>query len=161
MPYCFSSAADILAESEGGRLYRYYCSSCGEDTEARMAAAERGNMFVNDGLYLAACICGYLSEKEISLYSALKNIPDIYSTQRYITFGGKTSRLMEKLSTDCSDAGEGVIYGTDNSRAVIKPLRNGNGIMIFAEGSDSEFATALCDELQAKIKRFEREQSLP
>lgn len=160
VPYCFSSAADILAESEGGRLYRYYSSSCGEDAEARSAAAEIGNMFVNDGLYLAACICGYLSEKEMSLYSSLKNIPDVYSTQRYVTFGGKSGRLMEKLAAESAVSGEGMIYGKDNSRAVIRPLRNGNGVMIFAEGASSEFAAALCDELQHKIKSLENEQGL-
>ncbi|WP_124099740.1 sugar phosphate nucleotidyltransferase [Ruminococcus sp. Marseille-P6503] len=156
IPYSFPMGADSLAEEENGRLYRYYnCSDSDEDEEARKVAKRPDNFFVRDGLVLAVMILSYLSEKGITLSDAAGDIPRFYTTQRFVSVNCSPGRLIKEFTLAKSGGSEGVVYQGDESRAVIRPLKSGSGIMIFAESFRSETACSLCDEIQQKIKAAE------
>lgn len=156
IPYSFPMGADSLAEEENGRLYRYYnCSDSDEDEEARKVAKRPDNFFVRDGLVLAVMILSYLSDKGITLSEAVNGIPRFYTTQRFVSVNCNPSRLIKEFTLAKSGGSEGVVYQGDESRAVIRPLKSGSGIMIFAESFKSETACSLCDEIQQKIKAAE------
>lgn len=161
VPYTFPTSADIMAEESNGILYRYYnCSADNSDIDARKTAMCADNLFVRDGLMLAVIICSYLSAKKVSLSDALEGIPDICSTRRYIGFDGEPSVILKKITGFRAGLNEGVVFENDNSRAIIRPLKNGNGLMIFSESCQSEQASSICDEIAEKIKKIESFDSL-
>ncbi len=158
VPYSFPMGADNLAEEENGRLYRYFnCPDSDEDEEARKIAKRPDNFFVRDGMVLAVMILAYLSDKKIALSEAVKDIPRFYTTQRYVSVGENPGRLIKEFTLARSGGPEGVVYQSGDSRAVVRPLKSGSGIMIFAESFKSETAGSLCDEIQRKIKQAEEQ----
>ena len=158
VPYSFPMGADNLAEEENGRLYRYFnCPDSDEDEEARKIAKRPDNFFVRDGMVLAVMILAYLSDKKIALSEAVKDIPRFYTTQRYVSVGENPGRLIKEFTLAKSGGPEGVVYQSGDSRAVVRPLKSGSGIMIFAESFKSETAGSLCDEIQRKIKQAEEQ----
>ncbi|MDE6149099.1 MAG: hypothetical protein K2F81_03260, partial [Ruminococcus sp.] len=155
VPFSFPMGADSLAQNEGGYLFRYYNSpDDNSDKKAREVAQRTDNLFVRDGLALACIICGYLSENNINFSEAMSNIPKFSSIQRYVSFKGNPTDLIHNLSVE-NNGGEGVVYSKEKTRALIRPLKNGNGLMIFAESFKSEEASSVCDEIQEKLKRYE------
>lgn len=159
VPFCFSSIADRVAENFSGRLYRYYNSSAdNSDDEARNVAQASHCNFMRDGLALAAVICNYLNCKEISLAKALEYIPDIYCSQRYVTSKTDGEKLLTELCDSNALWGEGAVYDNQNARAIIRPLKNHRGVIIFTESMQCEHAAALCDEICEKIKRLENDR---
>lgn len=161
VPFCFSSIADRVAENFSGRLYRYYNSSAdSSDDEARAVAEAEYCNFMRDGLALAAVICNHLSCKGISLANALERIPAIYCSQRYVTSSTDGGELLTALCTSKAVCGEGAVYDNQNSRAIIRPLKNRRGVIIFTESMQCEHAAALCDEICDKIKMLENGKKL-
>lgn len=155
LPYCFPSSADRIAENLCGRLYRYHNCSCGFDEDARHIAAEDCNMFVRDGLSLALKVCCYLSEKKLTLGKALGDLPLVYSSQRYVASPFNIRQIRKIFPDSCENMGEGIVYENSTSRAIIRPLKDHSGIMIFAESMQCEYASAICDEICEKIKFIE------
>lgn len=155
VPFVFPTAADTIAEDENGRLYRYYNDSDGvSDAEARQTAQRPDNFFVRDAMALICTIAGYLSEREVPFSEAVKEIPGFYATQRYLGLGKDAVGILKKLTAFKNSVKEGVIFENDSSRAVVRPLKDGSGMMIFAESFRSESASALCDEIQQKLKDY-------
>ncbi|MGN0593966.1 MAG: hypothetical protein ACI4I6_02300, partial [Hominimerdicola sp.] len=156
VPYTFPTRADIVAEQNNGILYRYFNCSCNDtDHDARETAMCADNLFVRDGLILAVIICSYLSEKGISLHEALKKVPDIYSIKRFISFNGEPAAILKEIAGFRAGLNEGAVFENEKARAIIRPLKNGNGLMIFTESFKSEQASAVCEEIAEKIKNFE------
>lgn len=156
VPYVFPMAADKLAEDENGRLYRYYNTSDGKaDGEARKTASRPDNFFVRDALALVCMIVGQISDSEISFADWIKEIPGFYTTQRFISVTQKPLIVLKRLTAAKNAASEGIVFEKEKSRAVVRPLKGGEGIMIFAESFKSESASAICDEIQARIKKAE------
>ena len=156
VPYSFPVEAEIISEQEGGKLYRYYnCSDDDSDNIARDTAKNPDNLFVRDGLMLACVICDYLSEKKITLYEAIKELPSFATVQRYVSISDSPTKILKKFAVNKVGYNEGIVYEKENSRAIIRPLKNRKGLMIFAESSKSEQASAICDEIQEKLKKYE------
>ena len=146
LPENFPSSADTAAERYCGRLYRYQNSS---DVGADVAVQPH-NMFVYDGLYLAAAVAAYLSDNGISLQKALSGVPDAFTSSRFV--GITVSREnREKIFSrlGCSSDGE-ITKGS--THAVIRPLRDKRGITVFAESVSCEQAAAVCEDISRKIK---------
>lgn len=157
VPYCFPSSADRIAENLCGRLYRYYNCTCGtEDSEARKIAAGEDNFFVRDGLCLCAAVCSYLSERKISLKKALEDIPTIFSSQRFVVSNCEPQTVIRKLCGRSYEIGEGAELENGVSRAIVRPMKNRQGLMIFAESMQCEQASAFCDEICARIKMLDK-----
>lgn len=155
VPFVFPMAADGIAEDENGRLYRYYNDSDGvSDSEARQAAQRPDNFFVRDALALICTIAGYLCEKGSTFSEAVKKVPGFYATQRYISLKGDNADTLRRFTAFKNGSEEGVIFENDSSRAVVRPIKDGSGLMIFAESFKSESAAALCDEIQEKLKSY-------
>jgi NDP-sugar pyrophosphorylase family protein/phosphomannomutase len=159
LPFEFTSLADEIAENYGGKLYRYFdCSDGVTDKRARETASNAENMLVRDGLRLAVCICKILTEKKISLSEALKDIPNVYSVQRYVPFDGSVGQVSDRLCGIRVGSRTEDIYETEKCRAVIRTLKNGAGIRIFAESFMCEQASALCDEIEFAVKSHKNQK---
>ena len=154
LPYYFPYEADSFAEKIGAKLYRY--NNFNANNIQNNTAKRQDNLFVRDSIMLCCMICNYLSCNGISLSEALNDIPDFSSVQRYITVYNSSGNALNRIFNDNS---KGMIeYSNTNSRAKIKQLKAANGIMVFAESYKAEFASAICDEIQEKIKKFENQQ---
>ena len=157
VPFTCTSAADTLAAEENGRLLRYLISTDGkDDREARECASRIDNLFVRDGLALAALVTS-LTEKSGGTFAELaEGLPKFYSTQRYIGLTSRTGGLAEALAAKA--VGTGAELTGENSRAVIRRVKGSKGLMIFAEARTAEAAMSLCDEVTARVRALSRDQ---
>ncbi|MGN0602259.1 MAG: sugar phosphate nucleotidyltransferase [Oscillospiraceae bacterium] len=161
IPYYFPSEAEKLADSYNGKIYRYFCGTDDDtDIEANSIAKRPDNLFVRDGLMLTCIICRYLSDNNLSLAEALKCIPVFTSVQRYVNSSANPTDLMKIFHSPKSKRRLNRIYSDKGTNAMIKPLKNGMGIMIYAESYKAEQAAAVCDEIQEKLKKFENNISV-
>ncbi len=162
LPYAFPTAADELAYQCDGNLLRYFNCPCDDtDKKARQIAKRFDNAFVRDSLILIAMILTDLSEREIPLEEAVAEIPEFHSSQRFVSVNGSPPELLRQFAQEEAGWGEGVVFRNNASRALIRPLKSGNGIMVFAESFQSESASAICDEIEKKIKAAQTAPDVP
>ena len=102
------------------------------------------HLFTKDALMIISIISKYLSEKNIGLFEALKDIPDICVIERYISI--KNNNKIVKQIND--------IVSNEYSNAKIKPLKSKTGILLFSENSKAEIASSVCDEIIEKIEKI-------
>lgn len=153
LPYTFPMAADKIAEQTGGKLYRYFHSPLdGTDGAARQVAQRPDNFFVRDGMVLLCMICAYLSERRITLEEAMADIPSFYSAQRFAATDASAVQIYRKLGCRREGSGEGIVIRGENTRAMVRPLKHRQGLIIFAESVKAETASELCDEIVKKLK---------
>lgn len=146
LPENFPSSADAAAEDHCGRLYRYENNA----DIAKDVAVSTHNMFAYDGLYLASAVTSYLSEQGITLQKALCDVPDAYTSSRFV--GITMSREnKEKIFSELGCSAEGEIT-RGKTHAVIRPLRDKKGITVFAESVSCEQAAAFCENITSRIK---------
>ena len=152
VPYSFPSAFDKDITVNHLIPVRYFNTSCGSDVEARKLAQKISNRYVTDGLTLACMIVRILAERKETLSNLLKEIPSFSCITKKINLTAPVTETLKRFakSSNC-DLGEGVKYYYDGSRALIRPLKSGKGLCLFAESFKAEAASALCDKLESII----------
>ncbi len=156
LPYNFPLVADDLAQRYGRRVLRYYnCSFDNSDSEARKLAGECD--FIRDGIKLSLIVLKYLYEKGITLKQATSDIPDFYSTSRYVSVDNSPLKILKRFCTENAGLGEGVAVNENNSRVIIRPSKTGRGVQMFVESFKSETAAELCDKFERMIKNNQDE----
>ena len=151
VPYSYTAAADALASAENGTLLRYLTSTDGtEDREARECAARTDNLFVRDGLALAAYITAITEKSGKPFGELISEIPEFYCTQRYVGLTERAGDIASGLGG--VPVGSGAELLREGERAVVRRVKGSRGLMIFAESFSAEAAMSLCDELTAKVK---------
>lgn len=150
--FTFPSAAERLCEGYHTSVFRYYNTPCTKSDEAaRVQAMREENMFVRDGIELACLITGYLSRTKKTLSQALSDLPDFTTGQRFICISEPVAEAIKKLKGSYA-AAEGVVYHSDDGRAVVRPVKSGKGLMLFVEATKSETAQSICDDIERKLK---------
>ena len=156
IPYSFPFAPNFPEEHEKSNIYRYSINSYSKDNRYAIEIARRPeNLFIHDGLMLCCVICEHLSRNHMTLHEALKDIPMLSSVKRYIRASKKSLDLLKKINCKKSNSAEEIVYENENSKAKIKTLKNGMGLIIQAESRKAEFASAICDEIQEKLRKYE------
>lgn len=156
VPYTFPDAIDRYANKYQGTVLRYYHSPIdNSDLASRSNAVLSNNIFVRDALCLTARIASMLSRERQSLSRLLSDVPEFYSSQRFIAVNRSITEILKNLDDDDQKAREGIVCKTPTSKAVVRPLKSGKGIMIFAEGFKAEMASSLCDDIEKKIKNID------
>ena len=102
------------------------------------------HLFTKDALMVISIITKYLSDKNISLFDALKDIPDICVIERYISVK-KNNKIVKQIND---------IVSNEYSHAKIKTLKSKTGILLFSEDSKAEIASSVCDEIMEKIEKI-------
>jgi hypothetical protein len=103
-------------------------------------------------MVLMCTVCAYLSEKRLTLGEALSDIPQFYSAQRFTAADATASEIYRLLGCKNECGGEGVAVQSGSSRAIVRPLRHRQGLIIFTESVSSETACELCDDIILKLK---------
>lgn len=153
LPYTFTSVAEDYAKKFSAEVLRY-CNTPYDDTEKPVRDIAKGedNSFIHDSMILMCIIASYLSSQGITLAQAVADIPQFYSNQRFVSIADTSAEILRKLRGSTSYAKEGVIYENERSRAIVRPIKSGKGIMIFAQSYKYETAAAICDEIERKLK---------
>ncbi|NLZ46779.1 MAG: hypothetical protein GX896_08820, partial [Clostridiales bacterium] len=156
VPYTFPDAINEYANKSQGTVLRYYhCPSDNSDLLSRANAVHDYNIFVRDALCLTARLGAMLSRDKKSLGRLLSDVPEFYSSQRFIAVNGSTANVLKEIKDGDQKSKEGIVWKTPTSRAIVRPLKSGKGLMIFAEGFKAEIATLLCDDIEKKIKNID------
>ncbi len=154
VPFSAPRIIDTIAGEYGRNVYRYMdCPADSSDKKARSFAGKE--MFIKDALFMSAKILSYLSKKELRLCDAIAEIPDFVVISRAVPCNGNPGRLIKGLSAASSKGGqitEGVVINQDNGILLVRPLKRGTGIKIFAEAFNTEIAHELCDGFETTIK---------
>lgn len=151
LPFAFPKAADTLAGSMGASVIRYHNTPCNEsDSEAVRTAFSPDNSFVRDMPQLMCIIVSYLSKNGITLKEAMQSIPQFFTGQRFVYVSSSVGEALKKLGGKAS--AEGVLCEENGANALVRPIKSGKGLMIFAEAYKYETAQAMCDEIERKLK---------
>lgn len=153
LPLSAPSAADVMAKSLGGKILRYcQCPSDESDRKARLLAAKQ--KFTRDALWLMAVISGDLSYREKSFYEALEELPQFTAAARFVAVDCSPAVLLQRLCCETAGFCEGVVASENQARVLIRPVKTGKGVMMFAESFKSETAAELCDIYEKKISEI-------
>ncbi len=154
IPFTFPSVFDYLAGDYTAKLYRYFTSSCSHaDDKARELASRESNCFVHDGMFLIADILSYLTENDISLSKAICELPEFYASERFLAYDDDTAgSFLREIKSKYKHHDEGIVINKNNSRAVIKPMRKGKGLMLYVDSEKAETAAELCEEIENKLR---------
>ena len=137
LPYSFPLIVDEIAKKYERSVLRYYnCSFDSSDENAREQAGD--SAFVRDGIALSFIVISYLSKKEITLKEAVKDIPEFYSTSRFVNVENSPSQILKKICNKRAGLGEGVVISENNNRVLIRPAKTGKGVKMFVESFKSE-----------------------
>lgn len=153
VPYEAPAAIERIAQRYGRRVLRYYASPCdGSDAEARRLAAD--TLFLRDGLMHAVRLLAFLKKHGLTLAEAASLLPEFEVSTRLVGIHGSPAAIMRHFQTD-SAIGEGVAVENEKGRVLLRPVKSGRGIMLFAESVRSETASELCDLFEKKIHESE------
>lgn len=151
LPYSFPLIVDDIAKACGRKVLRFYnCSFDSSDKPARQLASESD--FVRDGIKLCFIVLSYLCEKGISMKKATENIPDFYSTSRFVSIESSPTQILKQFCNQKAGLGEGVAISENNSRVLIRPAKTGKGVQMFVESFKSETAAELCEKFERLLK---------
>lgn len=144
LPETFPDAAEKVSENLSGGVFRYSLDSDGaSDAASRKIAAEERNLFINDSLALCVEIVKIMQDKKLSLKGISKDLPEFYTTQRFVASSRGDAEF---------DSTEHVKSFESDAKAVLRPVKNGKGTLIYAQAQKAETATAFCDEIEKRLK---------
>ncbi|MBQ8781245.1 MAG: NTP transferase domain-containing protein [Oscillospiraceae bacterium] len=157
LPFSFPRAADVLGEKYGRKVFRYAHCSDGSDRQARRLAAECS--LASDGILLMLKVTELLSQKGMSLKELCGLLPDFASVSRYVAVDAprrQSMELLRKIEGGRAAGGDGIVINSGKGRVIVRPVKTGRGIMMFAESFNMEAASELCDDFQERIKSISK-----
>lgn len=151
VPFDAPPALDYLAQRDGHRLYRYNSCSCDDsDREARLLAKNRP--VTEDALLMAVELLSMLKLEGLTLREAACAVPKFATAQAKIETEEPVPELLQRLNICTSKITEGVRLADRLGELLIRPLKNGRGLWVYAQGKDAETAKELCDFYRELIK---------
>lgn len=147
LPHNFPEAADKLAEKYGCKVYRYSgCTSGESDSTSRRLALK--TPFVRDGAALALTVLDILEKRRITLAEAVKELPEIALSTRFVPIDKHPMKLLKKISAEKKASGDGITISDSRGRVMIRPVKTGKGVIMQVESFSAEIASELCDFYQ-------------
>lgn len=144
VPFDAPHVLDDIAQKHGRRLLRYYlCPADASDAEARKLA--KYQMWSRDGLMQSVMFL-HIVRRAGGLKRLLATLPEYERSTRTLATGESPAGLLRRLSpAGAATVTEGVVLQRDQGALLIRPLKRGAGVKIFAEAHSSETAAELCD----------------
>lgn len=143
VPFDAPHVLDEIAAKHGRRLLRYYlCPADNSDAEARKLA--KYQMWSRDGLMQSVMFL-HIVRRAGGLGRLMASLPAYERSTRTLPTGESPAGLLRRLSSESGSVTEGVVLQKDQGALLIRPLKRGAGVKIFAEAHSSESAAELCD----------------
>ncbi|MBQ9980657.1 MAG: NTP transferase domain-containing protein [Oscillospiraceae bacterium] len=143
VPWDFTAAADILAQSMGKTVAR------GEQVSPP---------FLYDGLFAACLVCAYLSEKNQTLQTAVGALPKFSSGYASIELLSGRAAVMRELAAKFGDTGggSGLRRREKQGWVHIVPSAAVSAIKIHCEAESAEIAQELCADFSRLARDIDR-----
>lgn len=150
VPFDAPRVLDHIAAVTGRQVQRYYtCSADQSDAEARHLAKRQ--MWSRDGLMQAVMFL-HLVRRAGGVRQLLAQLPDYERSTRTLNIGENPAGIMHSLDhTQSGKVGEGVLLRRSEGVVLVRPLKRGTGVRIFAEAHSSETAAELCDFVETLL----------
>ena len=144
LPETFPDACEEVSKGMSGEVFRYGVNGSKQEKIPRKIAGESENLFVSDPLFLCAKIISIMQQNKMSLKKLSQDLPEFYTTKRFVavTEPPKNITVTTINSPD------------NNSKAVVRPVKNSKGYLIYAQSLNAETATAFCDEIEQSLKQL-------
>lgn len=156
VPFDAPPALDYLAQRDGHRLYRYNRCSCDDsDREARLLA--KAKPVTEDALLMAVELLSMLKKNGLTLREAACAVPKFATAFARVETQEPMPELLQRLNIRTSKITEGIRLADRLGELLIRPLKNGRGVWVYAQGKDAETAKELCDFYRDLIKPREDE----
>lgn len=150
VPFDAPRILDSFAEKAGVRLHRYFhCPADSSDADARKLA--QAQMWSRDALMQSVMLL-HLVKRTGSLRTLAEREPAFDREVRVVETRGNPAGLIRGVGDRrLGRITEGVIIHSDKGSALVKALKRGTGIRIFAESISAEIAAELCDDIEKLI----------
>ena len=153
VPYDAPRAIDAIAEGMGRKVLRYYtCPADSSDEDARKIA--KSQIWSRDGLMQAVMFLS-MARRAGSVEALLRRTPQFERAVRTFETGTGAAALMRELDGGSRETGgipEGVVLRRESGTVLVRPLKRGTGLRIFAEAVSAEAASDLCDDVERWIR---------
>jgi len=148
-------AIDEIAQKYGAKLYRYYeCPTSNSDKQARRIA--KTQLWERDAIMLAIKLLSIMKEKQKSLSELISALPRFEIEERTIFTQGSALKFMRDNNTGAAIE-EGVIIKDENGLLLVRPLKSGKGLKLYAQAVNSELAAELCDKFTQNLKNSDNQ----
>lgn len=142
VPFDAPRIIDSLAEKAGRRVFRYFqCPADDSDREARKLA--KIQLWSRDALMQSVKFL-HLVKRCHGLKNTLDLLPPFHMVVRTVNTRGNPANMIRAVAGDGKGISEGVVIPGDGGNILIRPLKRGNGIRIYAESVSNETAAELC-----------------
>ncbi len=154
IPYDAPRVIDDIAFQVGHKALRYYaCPADDSDAAARKLA--KSQLWCRDAL-MQAVLFLHMARKAGGISALIERAPDFDCMVRTVDTTGNPAALLQGLGQRDSGDGkvaEGVLFKEDRGVVLVRPLKRGTGIKIFAEAVSAEIAAELCDSIEKRIQQ--------
>ena len=153
VPVEFPSVAEFMAESLGGKVFRYFrCPNDNSDEKAREIA--RNEAFLFDGIVLALNVLEILTSELITLHDYVFSLPQFAQENRFLRINIAPQKVLNSFLNENCSIGEGVVVGDSGERVLLRSNKRGDGLLLYAESVSTETAKALCDDIEKRVNEF-------
>ena len=150
LPFSAPKLADIIAGKSSCNVLRYFsCPVDESDKSARELA--KTCRFGIDAIELMFQVLKTLYDNGIDLKKAADELPKFTSANRFVCIEKPPAEILKAFCSENGGLGEGVVAEEDEGRILIRPVKTGKGVMVFAESYKSETASELCDIYEKKL----------
>ncbi len=150
---------DYIAEDYGRTVMRYLsCPADDSDRRARFIA--KNQPWVRDGLARAVMLLSLIKKTGKSLYELCDALPAFDGVTRIVPLSQNPCEVMRRIGGTGGHGtiGEGLVVPYKGGSVLVRPLKRGGGVRIFAEAANYEIARELCGGFENMIKGFEHDK---
>lgn len=150
VPFDAPRILDELAARHGRKLLRYFtCPADDSDAAARRLAGLQ--MWSRDGL-MQAVLFLHIARQAGGVQALLGSLPEYEVSTRTVATSGNPAGMIRKMDSEKTGViTEGVLLRRPQGVVLVRPLKRGTGIKIFAEARSSETAAELCDFVERQL----------
>ncbi len=140
-----------IADKYNKKVLRYYNFPYdNSDNIAREMSVKQS--FLKDTILMSINILNFLNQNDYTLKHAIDLIPHFATSSRTVSVSINPSLIIKKLHQNGGVLGEGVNLNHENGEILIRPLKSGKGLRLFAESVKTETASEICDFFEDIIK---------
>lgn len=158
IPYDTPHAIEQMAGEYGRRVHRYVKNPA-EPRDKEATALALKQIWARDALFMAVKLLSIVGERGKNLSELSAELPEYHIARRAVEISFPPSLLLEafKDGSDAQTEAAGICVRTKNGKAYVLPSGTGKTLRIMAECTRAETAEALCDEVEKRLLRLQKD----
>lgn len=151
---------DEIAGKYGRKVLRYYDSSYREENEnaRRLAACQNWS---KDALFMSIKLLSVMRDENKNLSELSAEIPKFFVMEKSVTtalpFANLSMRLLKALKNELFDVAfsqEGAVVKSGDCKAVIRPSKVGNDVLVHTESRGPQAALEFSENLSKRLREI-------